>query len=359
VFKTMLRYITGIILVVRLIPGCAMDDGSTGSGNTNFWFDSQGEAGTMDISFPSSPNFSADGSFTVEGNIKNNYRNYACAIVWKGSNTDDKYYYFIQGDPATGAFSQDIHLRYGNGEYTVQFVRVIKAKINLNGDGAISILGGISYENSDIYHVTNTKADDADAWTLLPSYEIPINSEIISLRDSILLAEGVSGGSDKQKIRAINKWIVLNISYDYDSTIDGRRKKQDSLSTLGNRLAVCEGYANLTASLARSAGIPTRYVSSDPMNHAWVQVFIDGEWKMLDTTWNDPQFSGYPGSAPNNITVLNWDTYINLTEKYFLLPGINGKEDHNGGEWTNSRAVSDFPADADYGFSFIERRYHD
>jgi hypothetical protein len=93
------------------------------------------------------------------------------------------------------------------------------------------------------------------------------------------------------------------------------------------------------------------------MNHAWVQVFIDGEWKMLDTTWNDPRFYGYPDSAPNDITIDKWDS--SYTEAYFLLPGVNGKEDHNGGEWTNSRTGFGFPAGTGYGYSFIERRFND
>jgi hypothetical protein len=329
-------------------------------GNTGPWFDSQGELGTLVITSPSSSDFSAPGSFTVEGYIRNNYYNYSFAVVWKDSNPKDYYFYFIQGDPVTGAFSQDIHLRYGNegdGKYTVKFAYVDRAKISLNGKGAVYSIGGI-YSTAG-FRVTSTETGAADAWTLLPSYEIPITGEIISLKDKILSDKNVSNGSDEDKIRAINKWIVLNISYDYDSIIDGRRKKQDSLSVLHNKLAVCEGYANLTASLARSAGIQTRYVLSKPMNHAWVQVFIDGEWKMLDTTWNDPRFYGYPDSTPNDITIANWDSFTKYTEAYFLLPGVNGKDDHNGGEWTNSRTVLGFPAGMGDGYSFIERWYND
>jgi transglutaminase-like putative cysteine protease len=355
--NTAFRHIAVAILIWCLIPGCEMDGDSNDSGAINFWFDSAGEAGTMSITSPP-PVFSADGSFTVTGNIKNNYLNYSYAIVWKDSEPKDEYLYLIQGDPVTGAFTQDIHLRYGDGAYTVIFIRVTEAKIALNGKGAVHSMGGIYY-SSDTYHVTNTKTGTADAWTLLPSYEIPITQEIRWLRDKILSDAGVAGGNDEQKIRAINKWIVLNLSYDYDSLIDGRRKKQDSLSVLQNKLALCEGYANLTASLARSAGIQTRYVSSEPMNHAWVQVYIGSAWKMLDTTWNDPRFNGYPENFPNNISSGNWDSYKDFTEAYFLLSGINGKEDHTGGEWTNSRAVSGLPDGVDYGYSFIKRRYND
>jgi transglutaminase-like putative cysteine protease len=330
-------------------------DGGPDTGNSSPWFDSQGDLGTLVISSPP-PSNSPEGYFTVKGSIKNNYCNYAYAIVSKNSTPDDRYYYYIQGDPVTGAFSQDIHLRYGAGEYTVTFVRINRAKINLNGKGAVYSMGGVYYSDRDQYQVTNKKEGADEAWTLLPSYEIPINAEILSLKYEIL--SDVSGG-DEDKIRAINKWIVLNITYDYDSVIDGRRKKQDSLSVLRNKLAVCEGYANLTASLARSAGIQTRYVLSDPMNHAWVQVYIDNEWEMLDTTWNDPRFPGYPDSAPNDFTIANWDLYTAYTEQYFLLPGVNGKEDHNGGEPTNSRTVLGFPAGIGDGYSFIERRYVD
>jgi hypothetical protein len=46
-------------------------------------------------------------------------------------------------------------------------------------------------------------------------------------------------------------------------------------------------------------------VTSDSLDHAWVEVCIDGTRKMLDTTWNDPD-----NPALNDITA--------ITQEYFL-----------------------------------------
>lgn len=53
----------------------------------------------------------------------------------------------------------------------------------------------------------------------------------------------------------------------------------------------CSGYAYLFATLARAAGVPTRIVrepSTDSgVGHYWNQVFINGQWLVVDTTFDD------------------------------------------------------------------------
>jgi hypothetical protein len=288
---------------VLVLAGVSCDSGSGGGGSVySPWFERSGSPGELTIT-QAPPTSTSVGSFTVHGYAKNDYLNYLWIRVSKNDEPD--YDYFIRG-ASDGAFAQEIWLRYGPGAYTVTFYNLSQIKLNLDGEGAFYSCYGY-YSTATTFGVTNARPGAAsDDWMLLPSGDIQITSEIQNLSNTICAGLG----TDTEKMQAINTWIILNLHYDHDSwaedgSRDGYRKKQDALSTLRNGMGVCEGYANLTAALARAAGIETRYVTSDSLDHAWVEVCIDGTWKMLDTTWNDP-----------DNPALNGNTAI--TQKYFL-----------------------------------------
>lgn len=128
------------------------------------------------------------------------------------------------------------------------------------------------------------------------------------------------------KLRAIHDWVADNIIYDmymyrtdyFEDYSFIKDKDYTASGTLKSRISVCAGYANLTAALARSAGIPCKVVTGfadgsneinsfydmfqrykeykktgnervfDGMetNHAWNEAFVDGRWIILDTTWD-------------------------------------------------------------------------
>jgi|GEM_PF-1228647 len=122
----------------------------------------------------------------------------------------------------------------------------------------------------------------------------------------VLLAEEVTAGlsDDYAKALALHDWVADNIWYDYDALDAGRLPAADVHTTLKSRRAVCEGYANLYTALLRAVDIPARTVlgyalslgttggwttaamREDNTNHAWNEVFINGRWILVDTTWD-------------------------------------------------------------------------
>lgn len=50
---------------------------------------------------------------------------------------------------------------------------------------------------------------------------------------------------------------------------------------------VCAGYALAYSYLMNELGIECKYVTSDPMKHAWNAVKINGKWYNVDITWDD------------------------------------------------------------------------
>lgn len=139
-----------------------------------------------------------------------------------------------------------------------------------------------------------------------------------------------------EKSRAIHKWIAENISYD-EATAKKRianepeNSSQDALFVMKNKIAVCEGYANLAAAFHRAIGIPSKvtigkfhYYSASAFDvlkkqnypfikpetatyfHAWNEILIDGKWVPMDTTSD----SGYSGGS-------TWARSPKLNEEFF------------------------------------------
>ena len=130
------------------------------------------------------------------------------------------------------------------------------------------------------------------------------NPKILEKADSLV----EPGMSDYKKLVVIHDWVTTNIAYDAHYRKTGERAPQDAVSVLEQKVAVCAGYTNIMAALLRSQGIAARYVSgyalgshdtgrgweeeglyNHSVGHAWNEVYIDGEWITIDSTWN----SGY------------------------------------------------------------------
>lgn len=146
--------------------------------------------------------------------------------------------------------------------------------------------------------------------------------------------------TEKEKVKAIFRWITDNISY-YRMTPKTAQRKPvriheeevadtAALKPLTERIAIkvlqdrkthCEGYARLFKSLCDHAAIRaeiiTGYARADMnrteekfrSNHSWNAVYIDSAWRLLDVTWA----SGYITRSTEEF-VKRYDEY------YFLTP---------------------------------------
>jgi transglutaminase-like putative cysteine protease len=298
-------------------------------------------ANGVTVTYPSETTFSADGFFTLEGSIVNppSY-NYAYIEVTKDSDhVNLTTSYFVRNN-----FKQRIWLRFGSGAYTISVWGITSGGFdNLEGDG--DLVGSFSFSGLITYKVTNTR-DEGDMRFLYPSSVVQSDDKIVTdLADK--LTSGLT--DDTAKIKAIHDYIIKNTVYDQMSRVAGKRKKQDALTVLGTRysdapydtryigghfLAVCEGYSNTFSALARAVGIQTRYVSSRSMNHGWNNVLVDGKWKFIDVTWDDP--TREDSSSTN---VVDWGPDY-VRDKYFLLDTMDGVDnDHSGGVVNNERSL--------------------
>lgn len=103
--------------------------------------------------------------------------------------------------------------------------------------------------------------------------------------------------NDREKVRAIYRWITNNIAYDDDSLFKGIITENSAETVLQTHRAICDGYAGLFKELAQFADLEVEVISgyskgysyvidnADTINHAWNAVKIEGQWQLLDATW--------------------------------------------------------------------------
>ena len=133
-------------------------------------------------------------------------------------------------------------------------------------------------------------------------------ASIQSNSDAIIsIAQQLTAGidSDYDKVLALHDWICSYMYYDIDSLSAQETPPYYATDIVKSRKAVCLGFATLMASLCRSIDIPCNVVSgyalginddnmawndttaaTEEQNHAWNEVYVDGRWIIVDTTWD-------------------------------------------------------------------------
>lgn len=153
----------------------------------------------------------------------------------------------------------------------------------------------------------------------------PRNKEVRQIADDFLRQYIRNDMTDQEKIKAVHDYLVRTVQYDSDLPIN-LSPQSDNVSdsymvygALVNKVAVCDGYAKAFNMFMDILGIPADRIvglslqNNTTVNHAWNRVYLDGDWKYLDVTWNDP--------VPDRGNSVQYDYYL-VTEKKM-------KEDHS------------------------------
>ncbi len=110
----------------------------------------------------------------------------------------------------------------------------------------------------------------------------------LNAKMDVILAKIIKPGmTQEQKVKAIHDYVVLHITY--DSKYQDEQTLGSVIETIDKGRGVCGDYTLLFMHLCRRASIPCTYEQGYPFtfNHAWNVVYINGEWKFVDTTWDD------------------------------------------------------------------------
>lgn len=120
--------------------------------------------------------------------------------------------------------------------------------------------------------------------------------------------------TDREKVKAVHDWIITTTTF---GELSGRAD-QFMTAVLYHRRAVCAGYADAFSYAMSVLGIPCDLVTGYGQggDHAWNRVYIEGEWKYIDVTWDDP------------VLYYNGVRRETLDYDYFLISAEEMEKDH-------------------------------
>ena len=93
-----------------------------------------------------------------------------------------------------------------------------------------------------------------------------------------------------EKVALLVSWVHDNVKYEGSGLSE---VIMNSSWVLQNRVGKCSEFSHLFIALARSAGIPAKFVAGLVYNgdswalHAWSEVYVEGEWYPVDPTFDE------------------------------------------------------------------------
>lgn len=116
-----------------------------------------------------------------------------------------------------------------------------------------------------------------------------------------------------------DQYYILKYIYDYiinhTNYNTAASDNQSMCSVMINGVSVCQGYAKTMQYLLEQKDIEAIFITGKTtkgINHAWLEVNINGEWYCCDPTWGDAKFN--TGSISDNS--VNYDCMLTSTEEF-------------------------------------------
>jgi len=162
-------------------------------------------------------------------------------------------------------------LQMGSGSYKVRVFEQVKGS-QYSGVSSISFSASLEDENLPY---------------LYPSQYVLYSGDSRAVAEAAALCEGLD--SDQKKADAVERYVAGKFMYDYMAALlvqDASAYLPDVDKTLAGKKGICFDFAALVCCMLRTQGIPTKLVIgyADHAYHAWNQVYINGEWQLIDTT---------------------------------------------------------------------------
>lgn len=185
---------------------------------------------------------------------------------------DKKHQHHLKGD---GEYTT-LPLSKGNGEYVINVYELTEPGTNIYRE--------VFHNKFDVF------MPDPLSVFLIP------NGYVWFTRESALVAKAeelcAKAADDYELIDILFNYVSENIMYDYIKAVTvARHYRPDADEILEIGRGICFDYAALFAGMLRAHGIPTKLVignhmaSNPPRPHAWTEVYMDGNWRLMDPTF--------------------------------------------------------------------------
>lgn len=184
-------------------------------------------------------------------------------LITKGSN---RYDYDLKSN-------MTYPLQFGNGDYTIQIVEHVS---------------GTSYRQVE-KQIVRLNLNDQKELFKQSTHMVNWNNDMAAIKKAKELTKNAK--TDEDKLAAVYTYVVNNIKYDYPKASTVKAGYLPTIdSTLASNKGICYDYSVLTAGMLRSVGVPTKlimgYNSEIAEYHAWNEVYINGTWMTIDTTFD-------------------------------------------------------------------------
>lgn len=122
--------------------------------------------------------------------------------------------------------------------------------------------------------------------------------------------------NDGDKLEILHEYLIKNVRYDYNKAEDLEKGYVPlPMITLEEGKGICYDFAALLGAMLRAVDVPAKlikgYSAYTPVYHAWNEVYIDGEWWIIDSS-TDSIFYDY-----NVVYQLKKSEKNYITSKYY------------------------------------------
>lgn len=220
------------------------------------------------------------------------------------------------------------------------------AKYNIPNTQAAIVISNIINGNSDLFFVSTNISYSYNPTTtyivsFIPAYALTSDTEIASAKILFnsevnrIVSKTNDGMSDLQKALTVHDYIC-NLAV-YPNLDNGDEVAYHSAyGFVKDRKVVCAGYTLMYSAVLSKLNIPTKYVISDSMGHAWNAVYINNNWYNADLTWDDTSYSN-----------VDTNTMGRFSHEYFLKSTYEFQtyKEHSGMTYPNNVACTDYSFD--------------
>lgn len=137
--------------------------------------------------------------------------------------------------------------------------------------------------------------------------------------------EGIPKGADAyETVKYLYEYLIEHTDYEREVA-----DSQNICSVLLNGRSVCQGYAKTLQWLCQKAEIPALLVTgrANGGGHAWIVVYLDGEWYHVDPTWGDASYLGGEGAYPETAyPAVNYDYFCVTTKQIERTHELEAKQ---------------------------------
>lgn len=208
-----------------------------------------------------------DAAFADQGYIHVKHRESRKRLKLRIACGDETYTYDLNSD---GEF-ETFPLQMGSGEYNIRVYEQISG----------SKYSGVSSLSIDV------ELSDPLLPFLYPNQYAWYDAQSDAVAQSDALCAGLT--SDAEKASAVTAFVSERFVYDYIKAMTIRSAGSylpEVDEVLASRKGICFDFAALVCCMLRAQEIPTQMVIgyADAAYHAWNRVYIDGQWRLIDTT---------------------------------------------------------------------------